>query len=134
MNTELKPVMAGIFNPGPPPRLLGGYCPECRRKYFPRPTVCPLCLGELQQAELSSTGRLYSYSVVRTKAPLGLPQPYAVGYVDLDGDDLRIISLLDLDNGDLAIGQPLALQVAPMGVTPKGEPCLRYYFTPRKGG
>ena len=135
MNGALRPVMDGIFDQGPPPQLLGGHCPECERKYFPKPTVCPRCLGPLHQVALSSTGRLYSFSTVRTRAPFDLPQPYAVGYVDLDDDSLRIVSLLDPERvDDLAIGQPLALRVAPIGVTPGGEPCLRYYFTPQDGG
>lgn len=134
MIDTLKPMMEGVFDPGPPPKLLGGNCPECRRKYFPRPLVCPRCLEPVSNAELSSIGVLYSYTVVRVKPPFGLPQPYAVGYVDLEGDGLRVFGLLDPYKIDLlALGQSLALKVAPIGVDASGETCLRYYFTPHDG-
>lgn len=126
--------MEGVFDPGPPPRLLGGFCPECQKKYFPKPLVCPNCLEQVNNAELSSMGVLYSYTVVRVKPPFGLPQPYAVGYVDLEADGLRVFGLLDPDKIDLlAPGQSLVLKVAPVGVNARGETCLRYYFTPRDG-
>ena len=129
-----KPIREGILDLGPPPRLLGGYCPDCHRKHFPKPMVCPFCLGGIDDIQLSATGKLYSFAVVRTKAPYGLPQPYPVGYVDLDGDGLRIFSLLDPERIDrLTIGQRVALCVAPIGVDNSGQSCLRYYFTPQEG-
>ncbi|MCL5957735.1 MAG: OB-fold domain-containing protein [Chloroflexi bacterium] len=134
MNDSLRPVLDGILDPGPPPRLLGGYCPECARRYFPKPMICPHCLEQVRDVELSSTGSLYSYTVVRTKAPFGLPQPYAVGYVDLEADGLRVVSLLDPERIDqLALDQLLTLHIAPLGLDGCGQTCLRYYFTPEDG-
>jgi uncharacterized OB-fold protein len=132
MNDVVKPVMEGIFDLGPPPKLIGGHCPECDRKYFPKPTVCPMCQGPVEIAELSDEGSIYSFSVVRTRAPFGLPQSYAIGYVDLDADRLRIISLLDSERLDqLAIGVPVTLRVEVIGVGNDGLPCTRYFFTPK---
>ena len=134
MNDDLKPVLDGVFNASPSPRLSGGVCPECHKKYFPKPMVCHHCLEQVQDVELSSTGRLFTFTIVRTKPPFGLPQPYAVGYVDLDVDGLRIFSLLDSAHIDrLAIGQQLYLRIAPIGVDSTGQACLRYYFTPEGG-
>jgi uncharacterized OB-fold protein len=82
---------------------------------------------------LASEGTLYSFAIVRTRPPFGLPEPYAVGYVDLDDCGLRIISLLDPEKTeDLAIGQRVALKVGPLGVNPGGEPCIRYLFSPAR--
>lgn len=133
MSETVKPVLEGIFEIGPPPRLLGGYCPGCERRYFPKPFVCPVCQGSVETVPLSGRGTLYSFALVRTKAPFGLPQPYAVGYVDLQTDGLRIISLLDPERlQDLAIGMPMELRVAPLGLGADEQPCLRYYFTPEE--
>lgn len=135
MNNELKPVMEGIFQVGPPPRLRGAICPECQQKFFPKPMVCPSCLGELKDIELSSEGKIYTYTVLRTKPPYELPQPYAVGWVDLEADGLRIFSLLDPEGiADLSIGKRVTLRVGAIGVGNDGQPCLRYYFSPKVGG
>jgi len=130
MNEKLKPVMDGIFESGPSPRLLGAMCPTCRQKFFPRRVVCPYCLDELEDIKLSSVGKIYTFSVLRTKAPYGLPQPYAGGYVDLEDDGLRIYTLFDPEKiSDLDFGKRVTLRVGPLGVNNDGEPCLRYYFT-----
>lgn len=135
MNTDLKPVMDGVFEAGPSPHLIGAICPECQQKFFPKPMVCPQCLGEVEDIKLSPEGKLYTYAILRTKAMYKLPQPYAVGWVDLEADGLRIFSLLDPEKiEDLDFGKPVSLRVGPIGVDNNGEACLRYYFTTQDGG
>ena len=116
------------------PHLIGGFCEQCNRKFFPLPFICPYCLHELQEVLLSKQGTLHSFVVVRVKPPFGLPLPYALGYVDLKDDGLRVISLIDpqaVDN--LEIGMNLTLRVTELGDDGKGNPCLRYMFTPNTG-
>lgn len=111
------------------PLLLGGYCPHCRREFFPRPRYCPQCLRPPQERPLGGDGVIYSYTVVRTRPPFGLPQPYAVGFIDLSPSGLRIFG--HLHHGDierLAIGKPVRLQVGPLGRDGQGEACRRPYF------
>ena len=89
------------------------------------------CLGSVEQVALSSEGTVYSFTVIRTKAPMGLPEPYGVGYVDLAGSGLRIFCLLDpeaIDN--LCVGAPVRLRVGQIGNDVNGNLCLRPYFTP----
>lgn len=129
----IPPFFPGIFTLPPydqsPPRLLGGFCPACGDTTFPKTKCCRRCLGEVEEADLGSEGTLYSFTVIRTKTPLGLPQPYSVGYVDLKGTGLRIFCLLDPMAIDrLRIGLPLRLGVAPLGQDGRGKPCLRPYF------
>jgi len=131
---DLPPIAPGLFRldkAGVEPVLLGGECRPCRRQFFPRPPICPACLGEIEEAGLGSQGVLYSYTVVRVKPPFGLPQPYAVAYVDLAASGLRVFSLLDPDAIEqFTIGQQLKLAVGPLGHDGDGSPCLRPYFTP----
>lgn len=111
-------------------KLLGGYCHQCRQYFFPNPKFCRECLSEVSEVSLDSVGTLYSFTVVRTKAPFGLPEPYAVGYVDLDRYDLRIFALLDpAQVDDLIIGCSLELMVGQIGHNLDGQDCLRPYFT-----
>ena len=136
---DILPVVPGIFTLPPydkaPPRLLGGFCPVCNRHYFPRPRYCPGCLGAVEETSLGSEGTVYSFTVVRTKPPLGLPQPYSVGYIDLVENGLRIFCLLDTSAIDqLRIGLPVKLAVEPLGHDGHGKPRLRPYFTPRTKG
>lgn len=132
---EIPPVMPGIFTLPPyddePPALLGGFCPACKAYYFPRPKYCRTCLGPVEETMVGSEGTVFSFTVVRKKAPLGLPLPYGVGYVDLKETGLRIFCLLDpaaLDK--LRIGLPVRLTVNTLGHDINGSPCLRPYFTP----
>lgn len=110
--------------------LIGGHCPVCRRDFFPRPRYCPECLEPCQESILGGQGEIHSYTIVRTRPPFGLPQPYAVGYIDLSGSGLRIFGLFNpVDIPGLAIGRKVRLEIGPMGNTGRGEPCLRPYFS-----
>lgn len=136
---DIAPVATGIFTLPPyeqnPPQLIGGMCTSCSRYYFPRPHYCMGCLEPTEEVLLGSEGTIYSYTVIRTKAPLGLPTPYAVGYVDLKGSALRIFMLLDPHCIEgLKVGQSVQLAVEQLGHDGQGSPCLRPYFTPDKKG
>lgn len=137
-NKNLKPIVNGLFTLPPygkeGPHLIGGFCAQCNRKFFPSPFVCPYCLSELKKVLLSNHGTLYSFTVVRVKAPFGLPLPYCLGYVDLREDGLRILSLIDPKRiEDLEIGMNLELHVKEIGDDGKGNPSIRYMFTPKIG-
>jgi uncharacterized OB-fold protein len=131
---QCLPVVPGVFTTpaeGQSPELLGGRCPQCDRDYFPRPPRCPQCLGQIEEKNLGSTGTLFTFTVVRVRPPWGLPSPYGVGYVDLDGSGLRVFGLLSPDALDnLKIGMPLRLAMGQMGCDVRGNPCLRPYFAP----
>ena len=134
---DLPPVAKGVFTLPPydqfPPRLIGSVCPSCSEYFFPATPYCRKCLEPTVEADLGSEGILYSYTVIRTKAPLGLPTPYCVGYVDLAGSSLRIFFLLDPDEIEtFKPGLAVRLAVKPLGVDQQGSPCLRPYFTPQQ--
>ena len=136
LKSEIPPIALGIFTLPPydkaPPKLLGGFCPECNSKYFPRRRYCHLCLGPIKETVLGSEGTIHSYTVIRRKPPLGLPNPYSVGYIDLIENPLRIFCLLDPAAIDqLRAGLPVRLAVAPLGHDRHGSSRLRPYFTPK---
>lgn len=135
---DIPPMATGVFTLPPyvqnPPQLLGGFCPACHRYYFPRPKYCPCCLGSVEEISIGSEGSIYSFTVVRTKPPLGLPQPYSVGYVDMAENGLRIFCLLDPSViNQLRLGSLVMLAVGSLGHNGRGEPRLRPYFTLRTG-
>ncbi len=140
MNAELPdlpPFAKGVFTLPPydqfSPRLIGSACPSCKEYFFPATPYCRKCLAPATETDLGSEGMLYSCTVIRTKAPLGLPTPYAVGYVDLTVSSLRIFFLLDPDEIEtFKPGLAVRLAVKPLGVDQQGSPCLRPYFTPQQ--
>ncbi len=135
-NEELKPFLAGIFEMEPTISLLGAECSACGKKYFPKPVVCPHCYGEVKEIKLNTEGTVYSYSILRIPNMMyKFPQPYASGYVDLDVDNVRVYTLFDPEKTEeIAIGQKVMLKAGQIGIGLDGNPCLRYYFTPKDGG
>ena len=125
-------VAPGVFSLSPEgaAQLLGGSCAACGGRWFPKPDYCPTCLEPAQPCELGSTGAIYSFTVVRIRPPFGLPQPYGVGYVDLD-TGLRVFCLLDPDYLEqFEVGGRVGLKVGVLGHDGRGSPCLRPYFAP----
>jgi uncharacterized OB-fold protein len=137
--SDMPVIVPGIvrFKSGPSAGsvLLGGVCVDCKHRYFPQPIICPDCFGKVEQTELGSRGIIYSYTVVRTKPPLGLPRPYAVGYIDLEDSMLRVFSLFDPGQIDLLqIGRTVRLACGPLGEDGRGNTRVRPYFTIIDGG
>ncbi len=110
--------------------LVAGHCSGCGRHFYPLPGRCSSCHGPLTRALFGERGSIYSFTVVRTRAPFGLPEPYAVGYVDAEDLGLRVFGLLDPGCIDrLSVGAPVRLDVLPLGGDAEGRPCLRPVFT-----
>lgn len=133
---NLPPFADGIFKDADGgPELLGSRCPRCERHFFPKIAHCSDDAEPTVEVGLGNTAELYSYTVVRTKPPFGLPTPYAVGYVDLPASGLRVFMLLDPDHAEaFRIGMPLRLAQGEVGVNLDGAPCRRPYFTPQLAG
>jgi uncharacterized OB-fold protein len=131
--TVLPPVVHNIFAPSAQGsgrfELLGGRCDACDDYSFPKAEHCHHCHADTSKVSLGADGVIYSFTVVRTKPPLGLPQPYAVAYIDLKDVPLRVFCLLDPEQtGDAVIGASVRLSVAPLGVNNAGQDCLRPFF------
>jgi len=117
-----------------PYALVGSRCPDCGARAFPSAVRCPHCQGTPLRQGVGAAGSLYTYTVVRTRAPFGLPEPYAVGYVDLDESGLRVFGLIDpAMAGDLAVGLRVEVDLMRLGVDRKGRPCLRPVFRAEHG-
>ncbi|MFC7050021.1 Zn-ribbon domain-containing OB-fold protein [Emcibacter nanhaiensis] len=127
---NLPPVMEGVFTNDVNPQLLGGHCPACGHFHYPFQDYCPQCLQKMERRKIGSQGAIQSVTSVRTKPPMGLPQPYTVAWVDLEETPLRIFALIDPATADRAkIGSPVSLKILPLGVNLAKEPCLRPCFS-----
>lgn len=111
------------------PRLSGSICSVCNYSSYPCKAHCSECCAPMTPMSFDGTGTIYSFTVVRVKPPLGLPQPYTVAYIDLDHVPLRIFGLLDTkEDHCYAIGERVLLATGELGNDAQGVPCLRPFF------
>jgi uncharacterized OB-fold protein len=125
----------GLFEPGPPPRLIGGRRHSDGRIVFPMPSGPEADLHD--PTALSHEGALWSFTVqrFRPKTPpyAGADEaafmPYAVGYVELAGQVIVETRLSTADPQALKIGEPMRLVLEPFATADRGE-VLSYAFAP----
>jgi len=125
----------GLFEPGPPPRLIGGRRHADGRIVFPMPGGPEAALHE--PTPLAREGALWSFTVqrFRPKTPpyAGADEagftPYAVGYVELAGQVIVEARLSTTDPQALRIGEPMRLVLEPFATADRGE-VLSYAFAP----
>lgn len=111
-----------------PPQLLGGRCHSCAQVFFPHASTCAYCRStEVVVHPLSTTGTVYSFTIVRIPVPgYHGPVPYGLGLVELP-DGIRVTSTLTARNLDgLAIGAEVAFHLVDVG--PEAEPVLSYAY------
>ena len=92
-------------------KIWGVKCPECGLIYaFPKEN-CPKCFVRMTEpVELSNTGRLTTYTVVRYPVPFIQPEepPFALGIIELDGADTGLTHLLgEVDFDRIEVGMRL---------------------------
>jgi uncharacterized OB-fold protein len=108
----------------------GGRCRQCGKVSFPPQRRSFCCQEENEPVALDGCGQIYSYTIVRTSPPFGLPEPYAVGYIDLKGVGVRVFGLFAPESlANLELGASVQLQVRPMGKSANGDDCLRPVFS-----
>lgn len=127
MQGEVAVVVGGLLRLCPP-RLLGAHCQTCDRVSFPAAQWCPYCRSaELESRWLSTTGTIFSYTIVRIPVPgYTGPVPYGLGVVELP-EGIRINSALVADPLEaLSIGAPVRFCLLDVGNA--DEPLLSYGY------
>ncbi len=92
-------------------RLEAGRCKKCGTVYFPPRQYCGECKSkEFETVNLSDTGKLLTYTIIRT-APSNFSKetPYAVGIVELNDGVKLTTQITDADLNNLKIGQNVKL-------------------------
>lgn len=111
-----------------PQQLLGGRCEACRRVFFPHAPTCAFCRGAgVTVHPLSTTGTIYSFTIVRMPVPgYHGPVPYGLGLVELP-DGIRVTStLMAPDIDDLAVDAVVTFRLVDVG--PDGDPLISYAY------
>lgn len=129
---NIRPIAAGLFTEQAPPHLIGGRDRISGRCVFPMPDDTERYVP----CELPNRGRLWSYTVQRF-APKSPPyagpvpfEPFALGYVELDGALIVESRLVDVAFRDLRIGMELELSIVPFRTDPDGTVVTTFAFRP----
>ena len=131
------PVKDGLFilgqDPNEPPRLLASRCPVCDEIFFPRRGICQNCQAEhLEPIELSSHGKIFSFTVIMQRPPSNYrgPVPYAFGWVELP-EGVRVETLYTgCQLEDLRIGMDVELVVETLHHDDDGREIICHKFKP----
>ncbi len=131
------PILPGIMHeatlPGDKSYLIGSKCNACGRTFFPKQSVCRICMRDntMQETALSSRGKIDTFTVVHV-APMGFKAPYIQAFVDLP-EGLRIFSLItgcEPSEDALKTGTEVELVIDKITEDEKGNDLIGYKFRP----
>jgi len=129
-----RPIAEGLFEGGPQPRLIGGRHRDSGKYVFPLPSGAEA--ADYDEAPLSPTGRLWSYTVQRFRPkspPYAGPEafePYVVGYVELPGQVIVEGRLVGCALDDWRIGMALRTVILPFLTEEDGTTITIHGFEP----
>jgi uncharacterized OB-fold protein len=135
LDEPLKPVMPYLMlaDDGHP-YLVGAKCGHCGQVFLGARENCARCAtrGQMAPVELSTTGKLYNYTIVYRSFP-GVTVPFVSAIVDLDGGGTVKGNLLDVEPSPEAVkaGMPVEMvfRAADTAVA-AGAGYLSHFFVP----
>ena len=130
----MRPVQENLFEEGPPPRLLGSRCRETGQLFYPVQVMNPVTHreGTMEQVALPSTGVLLNFSRIARAAP-GLPSPFAIGVIALDGGPTLTAQLTDWQDVELRVGMPVEMTLGCVRTEPDGTSLIGPQYRPVGG-
>ena len=142
--TKQVPIKEGMLelpqSPGERGHLIGSKCRKCGELFFIRRQICENCQSQdLETISLSSTGKLYAFSVMYYPAPPPYkpPEPfvpYGAGWIELP-EGLVLYSLLtENDPKKLKIGMDMELVIDKFSEDKDGNEVMVCRFRPVKAG
>lgn len=129
-------VEEGLFDlsssPSGRPCLIGSHCCNCGETFFPPRRYCRKCASDnMEEIQLSRTGKLYAFTTIREKLPGSKVQyPSLVGIIELpEGEKIRTL-LVDCDHTSLRIGDDMELVIDTVYEDEAGRHVLGWKFRP----
>ena len=112
--------------------LIGMRCLDCAIYVFGQAVFCQACSSSrLEPADLSRTGTLFSYTIVRVP-PDGWPGPvpYVLGEVELPEGPHILAEIIDVAHEDLKIGTEMRLALQEVRSEDSGPTFVVYKWIP----
>ena len=141
-NSDAKrvPLMDGMMRlpgaAGGKGQLLGSKCRKCGELFFIKRDLCENCQSpDLEETALSTTGKLYAFSVMFYPAPPPYKPPdpfvpYGLGWIELP-EGLVLFSLLtENDPNKLKVGMQMELVFEKLEDDKDGNEVMVYKFRP----
>ena len=131
------PILPGIIHeatsPGDKSYLIGSKCSACGRTFFPKQSVCRICMRDdtMEETALSSRAKIDTFTVVHV-APIGFKAPYIQAFVDLP-EGPRIFSLITgcvSSESSLKTGTEVELVIDKITEDENGNDLIGYKFCP----
>lgn len=89
----------------------------------------------MSERRVSGGGRIYASTVVRVPSPVGIPSPYAYGYVDMDEAKLRVLALFtSIEPSEIKPGMRVEMVTDTLRKDAEGREISAYKFRPVEGG
>ena len=139
--SESVVIRPGLFRypvpEGEAPALSACRCRSCGRTFFPRREICPDCFdaGALEETAIQGRGVIHASTVVHIPAPVGIPSPYAYGYVDMETAGVRLFALFTgAEPASFTPGREVELVIGPVRVDARGREIMGYMFRPAGQG
>ena len=130
MVSSIDPERMRLSDSGTEGVLVGFRCGDCGVRVFGPATFCQACTsGNLTQVEFGTTGKLFSFTVVRVP-PAGWtgPVPYILGEVELEEGPHVLAEVVDAGEAELTMG--MSLELSWQVVTSGGEEKAVYKWRP----
>ncbi len=87
--------------------LIGSYCENCGRTYFPKRIICPKCrrAGKLKEIKMPWEGKIVSFTKVHV-APEGFESqaPYYLAIIELSNGARVLAQIVDSEPEKIKIG------------------------------
>jgi hypothetical protein len=132
-----RPIAEDLFEESPSPHLIGGRHKVTGKFTFPFPAGAEA--EDYERVALAPGGRLWSHTVQRFR-PKSPPyegpeafEPYAVGYVELEGQVIVEGRLTGLPLDAFHIGMRLNTTIIPFRTDPDGAVVTVFAFAPADG-
>ncbi|MCU1463670.1 MAG: hypothetical protein JWO37_3745 [Acidimicrobiales bacterium] len=107
-------------------RLVAQRCAGCGVLRHPPRPMCPHCHSlEVEAAELSGRGTLYSYAVLHHPQHPAFDYPVLAALVDLDEGIRLVTNLVDVDPAGIEIGMRVEATFAPTTAEERAVPVFR---------
>jgi uncharacterized OB-fold protein len=100
--------------------MAGNECGICKRKFFPKKTMCPYChrrsLGKMTKYYFQGDGKISSFTVVHEAMPGYQSQvPYVIATIDLNEGDTVLGQIVDCDPEDVLEGKEVEMVFRKLG-------------------
>lgn len=95
-------------------KLTATRCEHCKVTYLPPRGDCPKCLGETRWVEISSQGRIHSFSTMFFAGEKFLKDiPFSLAYIEFEGVDTVFLTKIKTKTPEkLKIGMKVRMQMS----------------------